>query len=159
MRLRPFDYQRDSGALLSFKIRKADAAELRAGNDGKPPVQVLREAALDESSDTYVLVRGNGQMLGIGGLTLISGHAIPWMIVSTEFHKHKLKALKLVLPLLHQWRHDHPFMLNYVDIRNTASLRFLKWLGAEFPNEYTGFVKNGTTFKCFIFNTRGEADV
>lgn len=71
-------------------------------------------------------------MAGVSPVTLLSDTGIVWLLATNEFsrlHKKFLRRsrrfIKLMLDL-------YPFMFNYVDTRNTESIKWLKWCGAKF---------------------------
>jgi len=154
---RPLNLEIDIPRIQNFVIRQADEEEMLALN-GDSPIRTLMKEVANPNNETYVFINeDDGMLLAIGGLVRSPyhrRHAAPWMIVGTDFDKHKILGVKLVRRMMTAWRKRYRLLINFVDSRNTKAVNFLKYLGAEFPTEYTGFSKNGVLFRTFIFRGR-----
>lgn len=67
---------------------------------------------------------------GAGRLTPLSDVGVPWMLTTNKVLDHKVLFLRscdlhnILLPGYHRLR-------NWVDVRNTLSIRWLRWLGFD----------------------------
>lgn len=67
-------------------------------------------------------------VFGIIPITLTGIVASPWLLTTGKYPKDLLRGTKIVLPLLlDRW----PILINYIDARYKASLRWAEWAGFQ----------------------------
>lgn len=121
---------------LAPLMRPEDAAEVWASG-GYPPLDVLLEA-LNFSDVAYTLFLDGevAAMWGVGPAmkpTLLAGRwlGVPWLLTGRAVTKHPgafLRACRACLPLLLQ---RYPVLVQWVDARYVAAVRWVRWLGFE----------------------------
>jgi len=136
---------------LAACMRWQDELETRSAT-GMERRDVLRQSVA-ASSDVYA-VEVDGAVVAIFGVApcaLLSATASPWLLAGKGFPgAHAKTLLRESQYFVAQWLERFPILENYVDARNTPSLRYLKSLGAVFdpPAPYGPY---GTHFIRFEF--------
>lgn len=122
-------------AELAPRLREADVAEVRA-TAGYAPLEAL-ERSLLASTEAYALLLG-GELAGLFGVvglegTVAGGYAggVIWLLGSDAIPLRRRAFLSLSRRMVAEFRTRYPVLFNYVDARNEASLRWLRWLGFE----------------------------
>lgn len=111
-------------------IRGADRRELEA-SDGDVRKAVLRGWLA--SSFCFAGVDAGGRTLGIFGIFREDAcWWCPWLIGTNALDAHRRYLVRLSSALFPRLRARFPNMRNYVDARNTQSIRWLARLGFEF---------------------------
>lgn len=68
-------------------------------------------------------------MWGVVKDSFLFDHGTPWMMASTAVEQNIAKFLRASRPLLREIMTRYDSLENFVDARNTLSIRWLKWLG------------------------------
>lgn len=122
------------------KLRSSDYQELKAAT-GKNPYMELLES-WDNSTLKWSIIK-NDVVIGVFGVTELLENkniGIPWLLGSDEMLNIKKFFVKRCAKYIKQMSDRFPTLCNYVDKRNTASIRWLKWSGFEIsPAEPFGF--------------------
>lgn len=135
----------DVATLCDFrtKMRREDSLEWYYASScsfGHTPISELKEALCLYDADT-------GEVYAIGG---IEGDTI-WVVCTTLVDQHALSFLRFCKPFFKKWV-KYP-VTNYVWLKNTKHIKWLKWLGAVF----CGYAEiNGQPFQKFILNPAKE---
>ena len=94
------------------------------------------EWALVESVKASVVLYAvdiNGELACLFGCAPINGmlglRAAPWLLGTDVLDRHPSALMRHTAPYLAQMQRRYPHLLNYVDARNTRSIRWLKRLG------------------------------
>ncbi|MCM5557366.1 hypothetical protein [Pleomorphomonas sp. JP5] len=137
---------------IGRRMRESDRLEVqRSGRLG--PVEALRQSMRNSDAFT-VLIDGRPEiMYGVGDLDVLAGVGGAWLLGTdaiTENWRWFLRATAEGLPGLFT---RHRVLRNVVDRDNTASLRWLKWLGAEFLGDID---IHGHPFVLFEMRKRGD---
>ncbi len=117
---------------LSATMRQADIDEVWAS------VRMTPQEALEGSVTWSHYVRtglADGEVIciyGVGRTHFLSDTGVPWMLASTKIEKHALPFLRHCSGAMEELKVGHATLVNFVDCRNTMSMRWLKWLGFEF---------------------------
>lgn len=122
---------------LARAMRKEDAAEVLASG-GFSPRQAL-EVSLAHSTSAWTVFFGPevaamwGVCPGPGGSSLLGGSeiGIAWALTGTAVDRSKRSFLRVSKVALAALLHDYAALVNYVDARYTAALRWARWLGFE----------------------------
>lgn len=136
-KIEPADY--DSVKDLFALIRESDAREVMASAGQTPEEAITLSMAL--STDSWVLLE-NGAPVCVFGVAPVVGKpgvGSPWMMASHRFAASKApprirrRITRVILAESKKYigkMLDQFFLLeNYVDARNDASIRWLKWCG------------------------------
>lgn len=111
------------------RLRQADRDELTAAS-GPDIARTLRQAIQSSLGRAYV-VEG-AALFGFAPIGLLSGTAIPWMVGTPALNRMGRTLNRLGKAYCVETLRDFPLLVNYVDVRNEASVRWLKRLGFEF---------------------------
>jgi len=143
---------------MAGRIRKADEDELLAAT-GRNPMHVLTESWIDGgrrwaawSGDELVCVFG----VALGPVISGVGSGIPWLIGTDLMEDVKKEFLKESRWRVDEWVEEFGVLYNFVDVRNTRSIRWLKWLGFKFVEETIALGPHGMPFLQFY---RRKSDV
>ena len=108
--------------LMLPNVRQADIDELKAL--GVTPEQCLRLGLqLSERATTIFLY---GEPAGVVGVIDYGQYKLPWAVFTTAIDRHPIPFLRGARAWM---RGVDGFLLNYVDARNAATIRWLHWLG------------------------------
>lgn len=119
----------DDVAHVERYMRAADVAELEAIGQGRSGIWNAYRA----SSHAYRLMLGDEVVMvyGIIPTNMLVGSGLIWAL-GTDAVTHNAKQFLKVSPdCLHECFMTYNHLYNWVDERNAASKRWLKWLGFE----------------------------
>ena len=115
--------------ILYPKIREVDVEEVDAtiGLNIKDGLM----ASYQVSDEAFTMVAENGDLLGMFGLTkthdpLVS---VVWMLCTERLPKYSKTFIKLSKQWVIDQNKKYSILMNYVDARNTTSIKWLKHLG------------------------------
>ena len=113
---------------LALNMGKADVDEIWAAGRILP-LEAL-EQSVSASPEPYAGLYKEQVlcMFGVAELSILDNKGIPWMLSTDELKDHArpfLRGSKIYIDLM---KVKYPFMFNYVDVRNRAAIRWLKWL-------------------------------
>lgn len=115
---------------LAPYLRRSDVEEIQASH-GLKPLEALQQS-YDCSDICQVLTVNEWPLCMFGRAPITDKAASIWMLGTSMLWKHRkelLRRTKDQVDLLHD---RFPVLFNYVDERNEASIRWLKWAGARF---------------------------
>ena len=117
---------------IAKRMRRADIDEVQAAS-GKTPEEALLYS-IDKSEYSWAaLVDGKPvAMFGVGILNVIGGVGAPWLLATDDVERNRKVFVRLSISFRNELLERYPVLRNFVDVRNTASIRWLKWMGAEF---------------------------
>lgn len=131
--------QPDDIYLIAQRMRRDDRNEVMASHGLMP------EAAMRISYQTSSWIRTgtiDGEpfcMFGVCPLSALSTVAAPWLLGTDRIREVKREFLRHNLELIPEMSKGFCRLENWVDVRNTMSVRWLKWLGfAIMPPEPFG---------------------
>lgn len=115
---------------LAPRLRQADKNEIKAF--AGVPAEIALPECVRAGRETWTMTGFSGEPVGLWGLQDVPD--VPelgwvWMVCSAEVEKHPVQfiaAVKKFWPHLHKY---HPIVTNHVDERNTAHIRWLRWMG------------------------------
>lgn len=140
----------DVPAILPL-VRQADIDEITEAL-GIPMEEALLDAVTDSLNAKKIVV--NGQVVAVFGdaiHNILGSIGIPWLISTVHVERNALAFLKVCKPEVQGMLTRHHHLINYVDARNTAAIRWLKWLGFEF-GPATPYGPKGFPFYPFTLN-------
>lgn len=122
--------------------REEEIAEVYASDGIDIRTAILK--SIDKSTEVHTILDGDRAtaIFGLRPLDLANGIACPWMLTTNEMKKHPRTLIRVTKPIVNIWNSEWNILLNYVDDRYEASLRWAKWAGFEvFPPQEYGFLK------------------
>lgn len=124
--------------ILKHNLRKDDILEIWASNHHTP--EEALQISLDESivSLTFAVHNLPVAIFGINPPSAFENKAIIWMLASPALYNVKVKFLRNCTRVIESFLAYYPYLYNYVDARNTKTIRWLEYLGAEIsePRDY-----------------------
>lgn len=130
----------DHAADLAAHLRAADRREIEASS-GHDPLEAVRHS-VEVSHNPWAAVdpRGVVAIWGVGVGSVASSVGYPWMLgtdrLATQYRR---ELLITAADHVGRMRRQFSYLVNFVDARNTASLRWLRWCGfAIYPPEPFG---------------------
>ena len=140
----------DVPAILQI-VRQADIDEITEAL-GIPMQEALLDAVTGSLNAKQIVV--DGMVVAVFGdavHSILGSIGIPWLISTIHVERHARAFLKVCKPEVQGMLTRHRHLMNYVDVRNTAAIRWLKWLGFSFgPPEPYG--PQGFLFHPFTLN-------
>lgn len=116
---------------LAANLRPADVTEI-AASVGLTPEEAIR-ASVHYSSHGYVIVDADREPIAIFGASPspVPGTGIMWMVGTDGIGRNARDIARNSRRYLDELNRVYPYLWNYVDARNEASLRWLKWTGCK----------------------------
>lgn len=114
---------------LAENMSELDTQEVWAAGHATP-LEALKFSMM-VSRDTMVWL-GDGKAVcicGIGNPAFISDVGSPWMLATEDLKKFSKQFLRESKRFMAKAKKEHRFLVNYVDVRNKPSVKWLKWLG------------------------------
>lgn len=119
-------------AVILRDVRQADIDEIVEG------LGVSLESELVDGISGSLNARKivvDGQIVAVFGdavHSLLGSVGVPWLISTVHVEHHARAFLKVCKPEVQGMLTRHRHLFNYVDARNAAAIRWLKWLGFDF---------------------------
>lgn len=130
--IRIVDATRAHALELAPRVRQEDADEVKASG-GYEPLQALEGAMAVSVLSMSLLI--DGQVAAMFGVAPSAEHGpgvgYPWLLSSAAVKHHQKAFFKLSGPAVEQLLAIFPTLVQYVDARYVAALRWLKRLGFE----------------------------
>lgn len=146
--LRPADAE--AYAELCDNLRAADARELQAAY-AQPAAEVIA-ASIEKSIEPLAAWDDAGRLVAVFGHAplgpILTTVASPWLLGTDLLRYNAGVLVKLSRQYVAAWREQHPLLVNFVDVRNVASIRYLKLVGFAF-DEPAPFGPEGLPFHRF----------
>lgn len=126
---------------IASRMRQADVNEVWASSRYTPEDALrmsLRKSAIARTGT----INGVPEvMLGVGDLNVLAGVGAPWLLGTDAVETHAREFLRGSIAWRNQLLERYSTLRNFVDARNTASLRWLRWLGFTVfdPIEINGY--------------------
>lgn len=151
---RPFNPATDLDAVLSLELRQADLDELAASTGYSSRKAIL--LSLAASVEAWVVVY-KGKIEAVFGVSeLVSPTEgllyVPWFVSTDTFGEWAFRFARESVGIVRRWLDEYGYLVNFVDSRNKASIRWLRWLGFT-VDESVGYIlrdPNVPFFKFFI---------
>lgn len=139
---------------IAMAARQADRDEIEEGC-GQSIASALT-LGLRSSVASSVIAWGDTPLAAFGDVSYSpgAGIGIPWLISTDAIEQHPRAFLKICKPLVAQMMERHQSLINYVDARNVAAIRWLEWLGFSMGSP-TPYGPNQLLFRQFQM-TRGN---
>lgn len=136
---------------LIVDLREADRQELIAS--GENPAEAVRRSVRE--SVWAVAIRFDGVLASLTGLAPIDGllgsRASPWMLGTPHVDKYPSMIVRIGRWYCGVMLEQYPHLLNFVDARNTRSIRWLRRLGFTI---HPAYVFGGRSHPFHLFEMR-----
>ena len=116
---------------LAIHMRRSDKREIDAFSGNR--ARFALEAGI-ASGEAYT-AHYNGVpvlMFGVTSNDNIDNSGVPWMLVTNKMDIPPRIILMASKNIVANMQHMYYYLENYVDVRNVAAIKWLKWLGFEF---------------------------
>ncbi len=114
---------------IARRMRQADRDEVFAAS-GYTPAEALIYSLRRSSIAYTALIDGKPEvMFGAADLNILAGIGVPWLLGTDAIDKHYVAFLRRSVWWRGQLSKRYPVMRNFVDDRNRAAKRWLRWLG------------------------------
>lgn len=110
-------------------IREADRQEVWAAGKLTPEIALRRGLAASDRAFTGVI---DGEIVAMFGVTpgsILGGVGVPWMLGTEAIERHAVAFIRQSRPALWMMHARYDYLINFVDDRNKAAIRWLQWLG------------------------------
>jgi len=115
---------------MAPNLREQDVNEIMASS-GSQPFEALW-ASFDASEECFTIIHEDGDIAGMFGVSYNGHFASPWLLGTDKLTETK----RVMLPVAAKWVEEkvdqYSLLLNYVDVDNTVSRKWLKSLGFKF---------------------------
>lgn len=112
---------------IAENLRKADQLELQAYYGHARYLSILKQCV--NASHRPLTVFNGDTPVAVFGVCDGPGCDIPWMLGTDDMAANKKTFMADSRRVAQQWFKQYPFLVNYVDCRNTVSIAWLKRLG------------------------------
>jgi hypothetical protein len=137
-------------AVIVPYLRQADAEEIRAATGLSPAFAVAYSIAHSKHAQAVLLDDKPVALFGVGESAGPGGHliGIPWLVATDEIERHPVRFFRTSKKIIAGIREKYDCLMNWVDTRNSLSIRWLEWAGFSLgePQPW-GF--RGSMFRCF----------
>lgn len=116
-------------AYVAQRMRGADVAEVFASS-GMAPEMAL-EMSVRLSDPCYTGMAGDEPIciFGVAPVSMLSSVGVPWLLGTDAVAKHSRAFLRRNRKMIQGWMERFDLLENYVDVRNTKSIQWLRWCG------------------------------
>lgn len=114
---------------IARNMRQADIEEIWASDNYTPLEALMSSWKLSKYSVVITINDEPCVMMGLVVRDMLSGNGIPWMLGTDTALKFKKKFFTEVPEVMNQMLNVCPRLYNYVHCKNTASIKWLKWIG------------------------------
>lgn len=145
-----YDYTKHYADILYIanNLRQIDRLEVEAF--GFTDYLQAIEKSMDNAEVVFV-VKGDKPLCVFGLGEESNGIRVVWLLASEGIEKYKREFIEYSYPILKFWFKEYGPMFNYISVENINSIRWLKWLGANFSEP---FLIGGQGFKEFTLDER-----
>jgi hypothetical protein len=114
---------------IARRMRAADREEI-AAMSGRSPAGALVYSLRRSSCAWTVMVDGRPEiMFGVGDINILTRAGSPWLLGTDAVERHYVAFLRGSVGCRDQLFTRYASLVNFVDVRNAASVRWLRWLG------------------------------
>lgn len=117
---------------IAEHMREVDRQEVFAMRGEDSDLHYVLTNAVKRSSWCACGLADDGtpvSLVGVAPVSLIGGIGAPWMLATDRAHEFRGALIRIGQEYIQAMTAQYPELINYVDARNTASIRWLKRLG------------------------------
>ncbi len=115
-------------------VRQADRDEITEAL-GIPMREALADGIQQSLKASMIVVDGHVvAVFGDATLNLLGGLGVPWLISTEHVERFPRAFLAVCKPEVAEMLTRHADLINFVDVRNTVAIRWLRWLGFQFDD-------------------------
>jgi hypothetical protein len=118
--------------LIAARVRPADREEIWAAACQSPEACLENSFRISHLAWTGLIDGVPVCMFGVVQASLLENKGRPWMIGTDLLDRHQVVFLRRCLKCVDTMQMVFHQLENWVDTRNTRTIRWLKWLGFEF---------------------------
>lgn len=135
--------------IIDATVRQVDREEVAEGFGQS--ISSALTLGLRSSVECTVIAWGETPLAALGDVSYNpgAGIGIPWLISTDAIEQHPLAFLRACRPLVARMLQRHQTLINYVDVRNHAAIRWLEWLGFSMGSP-TVYGPNQLLFRQFV---------
>lgn len=140
---------RDIDDLIS-NLRHCDYIELRDSPSPLSVPEVIHESVEMSTYCRTLTFDGElGCIFGVTPINVLSGLGAPWMLGTDLVERNAGAFIRVNRKYIGKIHDLYPKLINFVDVRNTTSIRWLKKMGFTFLDEPLPIGRNGHPFYQF----------
>lgn len=122
---------REHAIELAPRLRPADVLEVETAS-GRSVGAALLFSVRASRDPLAAFVDGElAALFGVVPMGMLTRSGAPWFLSSARLYDVRLSALRASRERVQRWKSEYDHLVNWVDARNTVSIRWLKWLGFE----------------------------
>lgn len=135
-------------------LRAADVQEIEAGTEVPPDLALFQSWAFSEKAWSLLVPQhGAVAMWGVAPFRSDPTTASPWLLATEEFRNHKRELVRCTKHYIAEMARGYRRLVNYVDVRHTDSLRWLKWAGFTISSYTVPHGPHDMPFHAFYMET------
>lgn len=125
-------------SFIAACVRQADADEMYAIGCYTPEAALRISLRVSDMAWTGLIGSKPVCMFGVAGASLLTNTGRPWLIGTDLLDTHYVIFLRRCRRMVVKMLDRFPSLENYVDVRNTRAITWLRWLGFSFnePEPY-----------------------
>jgi len=114
-------------------MNEDDKRELWASNHSTPLESLL--LGVEYSVEKVTMIGAKGEIIAMLGVVpefkpdATTNQGIIWALGSPHQFKYSRQFLKMSKNILEKWLQKYSYLENFVDVRHTRSIRWIRWLG------------------------------
>lgn len=143
--------KKEDAATLADKMRLSDIRELVAVHGEELDIKELLERSIKEAHHAAVAENTKRELLAIFGVSVCNKEAniaSPWMLCAEKADEFSRELVRDGRRFVDEWRREFKGLINFVDARNTTSIRWLMRIGFKI-HEPIKYGKMGLPFHPF----------
>ena len=139
---------------LAENMRQADVDEV-AAEGGRGPYAALRDSLNASAAAWTGLVNDEPVcVFGVSPTDILGGTGSPWLLGTDKVERYAVTFLRLNKKYVAKMLELFPHLVNYVDVRNETSIRWLRWLGFKLDSAPVPYGMFGMPFFRFEMKRR-----
>jgi hypothetical protein len=123
--------------LVADRMRQADRDEVEAGSDRTPHGALVYSVENSTGAWTALFDGVPAAIFGVGDINILTRVGAPWMLGTDDLERNFRPFLRTSISFRDQLLQRYSILRNFVDVRNTVSIRWLEWLGFTFLDPIT----------------------
>jgi hypothetical protein len=139
----------EHAAYIASHMRKADVEEVAVAS-GRGPFAAFRDSMQASTLCWTGMVNDEPAcMFGVGVIDILGGTGSPWLLGTELIERNAVAFLRRSRVFVAQMIDTFHYLYNYVDARNTLSIKWLRWLGFEMSDDPVPYGIRGMPFYYF----------